>query len=541
MNVLFMISNYIFSSESIIVLISEKFLVSIPDVCVITSRLGEKVVEGVASHGTSHIEKLVDSNRLKPRKRGQKVVEGDAPDEEMVQSTLRKLQGSAPSGGCETVHNSVPKREAVVQALLLHSRPSPKTVLQAEEEPKESDVSYKVWSGRVLKMMDGRPHGMSQAQLEGLYEEQYKQNLPKDWANVLWKTGVVRLDTSKGHIMLTARAKTSQNGLGQVLNGQAKKRIIPSIEQPKTEWDVVITAVETSNEVWVSPRSSLDTKKQLETKLLDYHLSLSSASFTGSKMPPGNYFSAAVGLDQVRRVKVVNLDRIKHTANCRLIDYGSQAVLPWHCLVPLPQEFWSTQAQALKVQLFGFSQYQDVKVVEFVEKKLEGKRVLGKEVAASSSSADIPLISISEADPVRDLKLIENVIQEMNAINLGAVASVSQGRKDEEIAENNNDINDNEGRDSVEPQVLPSAGKIFHCRVSHLVDHSEVYIWLLNRLPYDNLIYLKMHNQILDFYSRKNGGTAVNPVPGDHSTSCPCVLSYFSRHGGGDQGRRGLV
>ena len=495
-------------------------MVSIPDVCVITNRLGEKVVEGVASHGTSHIEKLVDSNRLKPRKRGQKMVEGDAPDvnshnEELVQiqSTLLKPQGSAPSGGRETASNSVPKREAVVQALLLHSRPSPKTVSQVEKEPEESDVSYKVWSGRVLKMMDGRAHGMSQAQLEGLYVEQYKQNLPKDWANDLWKTGVVRLDTSKGYIMLTTRAKTSQNGLGQVLNGQAKKRIIPSIEKPKTEWDVVITAVETSNEVWVSPGSSLETKKQLETKLLESHLSLSSASFTGTKMPPGNYFSAVVGPDQVRRVKVVNLDRIKQTANCRLIDYGSQAALPWQCLVPLPQEFWATQAQALKVQLFGFSQYHDVKVVEFVKKKLQGKRVLGKEVAASSSSAGIPLISISEAQS--DLNLIENVIQEMNAINLGAVAPVSQGSKDEEIVQKKNFINDNEGCDSIEPQVLPSAGKIFRCRASHVVDHSEVYILPLDSLPYDNLLYLKMHNQILDFYSRNNGGTAVHPVPGE--------------------------
>ena len=40
-------------------LFPERFLMSIPDVCVISSRGGQVVVEGVASHGTGHIEKLV--------------------------------------------------------------------------------------------------------------------------------------------------------------------------------------------------------------------------------------------------------------------------------------------------------------------------------------------------------------------------------------------------------------------------------------------------------------------------------------------------
>ena len=64
-------------------------------------------------------------------------------------------------------------------------------------------------------------------------------------------------------------------------------------------------------------------------------------------MPPGDYFSAEVEPGLVRRVKVKKLDRMEHNATCLVIDYYNEAVVvPWNCLVPLPQEFWPTKTQA---------------------------------------------------------------------------------------------------------------------------------------------------------------------------------------------------
>ena len=63
------------------------------------------------------------------------------------------------------------------------------------------------------------------------------------------------------------------------MTGAAKTRTIPSIEKPaEREWDLLVTAVETTREVWVRPHSSVGILDQLEAKMERKHHSRESFS-----------------------------------------------------------------------------------------------------------------------------------------------------------------------------------------------------------------------------------------------------------------------
>ena len=77
-----------------------------------------------------------------------------------------------------------------------------------------------------------------------------------------------------------SRPKLKVAALGPLMSGSAKTRTIPSIGKPsEKEWDLVVTAVENSREVWVQPQSSGGILKELETNMLRKHVS--SKGFSG--------------------------------------------------------------------------------------------------------------------------------------------------------------------------------------------------------------------------------------------------------------------
>ena len=515
---------------------------SIPDVCAITSRRNEVVVDGVASQGTSHIETLVQRTSGKKGGGGGgwrgNLVPAPAPVRRgggglslgrTINPTFQRggatplklpdvsqpVKSSPSQGGqAEMEKSSLHESPAVVRVRPTLNLSSVKKNLACQQQL-ENKVSYDVWSKRVLRLMDGKVSGVSRGQVEKLYEEHYGEVLLEDWVNILRKAGLVRLDTGQTSLFLTARGKTGQNGLGQLLNGLAKTRTIPFIDKPR-DWDVEITAVESCSEVWVSPTTSRAIKEQLEAELCRSHCTASGGWQGGAAMPPGNYFSAELQPGLVRRVKVNKLDRVNFTAHCVLIDYGKELVVPLKCLAPLQKEFWSTEAQAIKVQLFGFSSDFNVNVLSHVKEKLEGKRVVGREVEASSSQA-IPLISIVEADPREDF-CIKNLIEEMRLINLGEVALVNGGKKlaGVEVLNNNNNNNniltvDQAASGRLEPQELPDS-ESFQCSVSHVAGPGELYI----QPRHSQHAYTALHQQLQHFYSSGNGIALKMPKPGNY-------------------------
>ena len=233
--------------------------------------------------------------------------------------------------------------------------------------------------------------------------------------------------------------------------------------------------------------------------------------FLSGLMPPGNYFSAEVESGKVVRVKVTRMDRIKNTANSTLIDYGYQLDIPWQKLVPLDTQFWSTRAQALKIQLDGFVGYHNTDVLEFVKKKLVGRRVFGREVS-SCLSQTVPLVSIFEADPQGDLMFVENLREQMKKVNLGVVAPAKGGSElGIKITINNNISDEKTPAGSLQQPRLPEVGDFYDCVLAEVVSTEELYVQ-----PYDHhASYKNLKRQILAFYSVNGGSPIQNPEPGN--------------------------
>ena len=224
-------------------------------------------------------------------------------------------------------------------------------------------------------------------------------------------------------------------------------------------------------------------------------------------MPAGNYFSAEVEAGQVRRAKVMKVDRTRNTAHVTLIDYGYQMDIPWQKLVPLDAEFWSTKAQALKIQLDGFDGYNNPDILEFVKKKLVGRRVSGREVNASLSQT-VPLVNIFEADREGDLMFVENRGDQVKKVNLGEGALAEGGS----IKINTNILEEKTLAESLPMPRMPGVGEFYDCVVVEVVEADELYVQ-----PYENLAsYETLSRQMLAFYSVIGRASLIqNPEPGN--------------------------
>jgi len=291
--------------------------------------------------------------------------------------------------------------------------------------------------------------------------------------------------------------EVKQTGLGHV-NGGMSPQTIPTIEKPTTrDWELEITAVESSNEVWVSLRSLKEVKNQLETELLQKHLSsVSFNSFNGGTMPAGNYFSAEVEPGTVRRVLVTKLDRINYKASCFLIDHGHKLELPWNCLVPLQQQFWFVKAQAMKIQLSGFSLYHNVNVLEVVKKALEGRMIVGREENGQNLTS--PLVRIVETVPPGDLMSIDKLIEEMKRVNVMQNPQLCLSQ------------NGSREPECLKPAQQPGVEEFYDCVVSHVVGPAEIYL----RSYHSAQNYLDLQHRLRAFYSGGGGRSVESVKPG---------------------------
>ena len=223
----------------------------------------------------------------------------------------------------------------------------------------------------------------------------------------------------------------------------------------------------------------------------------------------------------MRRAKVMKVDRTRNTAHVTLIDYGYQMDIPWQKLVPLDTEFWSTKAQALKIQLDGFVSYHSLDVLKFAKKKLVGRRVFGREVNASLSQA-VPLVNIFEADPQGDLMFVENLRDQMRKVNVAPARGGSElGLK---ITINNNISEEKTLDGGLQLPRLPGVDEFYDCVVVEVVEAGELYVQ-----PYDSLASHKtLTRQMLAFYSVNRGSPVTNPEPGNWKVSPVDVFSKVS-------------
>ena len=209
-------------------------------------------------------------------------------------------------------------------------------------------------------------------------------------------------------------------------------------------------------------------------------------------MPAGDYFSAEVEAGKVKRVKALEVDRMRNTAHVNLIDGGYKLDIPWQMLVPLDSEFWAVKAQALKIQLDGFVDYDNPDVLELAKKKLVGRRVFGREVNASLGQT-VPLVNIFEADPQGDLMFVESLRDDMRKVNLGDFSLAKGGS----IKVNDNIQKEKPLVESIPMPRMPAIAEFYECVVVEVMEAEELYVQ-----PYENLAsYETLSRQMLAFYS----------------------------------------
>lgn len=245
----------------------ENFLRSIPDVCRITVRGRDVMVVGVETPETKHIKDLIQrqgkgggkhgggrpapvnrnqfyidyindirargknnnltstmaspnhtssSKQLKqsPPQRPQPIV---AP----VKITPRKVTASAhaqkvtaqPAVKQPGSYQATVKQPAVMQAAVKQPGSTPQVLPVTKE-------SVRVWSGRVRKLLEGHPHGLSLTQVERFHEKHYQERLPASWDYTMlnhFSDIGTKHDPTKNIMMFLVAKKTVNNNNPMVL------------------------------------------------------------------------------------------------------------------------------------------------------------------------------------------------------------------------------------------------------------------------------------------------------------------------------------
>ena len=454
----------------------EKFLQSIPDVCTLRQRRGEVVVEGVGTKATNHIKSLVQNT-------GKKKGSGWAGNwREPQREALTRSSPLRESKQSPTL--ATRKKSSQTFGFIGPVKPGPESNIPLEV----TNDSFKGWANKVTQILRGRPDGLTEDQVDLLYQAQYRARLPHVWTRALTKAGLIDVDTEN---------KVNTKPLIFPAAHNLTPVVIPAIRSPvKRDWDVVVNSVDSKRqEAWVTLQdgASLKTRHQLQLQMK--HCS----SRTKWIVLPGEYLSAWLQPDHFERVQVVKVNRVNSTCRCFLIDQGREMEFDWGVLADLPPGCLTVPAQAIKIRLAGFDNYTNNQFAEFVMDKLEGKRFLGRLVEGSSTS-DLPELRIFDADKKSEVQFVDEAITQMKGLKLSACQAQQEPQ--------------------LESQRLPEEGDFYDCKVSHVVSPDEIWVQEYSTLHH----YDVMKRSAAAFYSLGNGRVVQDPQPG-----APIILEILLR------------
>jgi len=508
----------------------ETFLQSIPDVCRITFRGRNVMVEGVATPETSHIERFVNKEKggaklsKGPKPKAVDVNKyynsnnrsngysssinyngntrngfGNNPRNQQV-SQLRPAQPLRTSSNVSKMVTRSSMTPATINHQVTRSPPpnpikiSPKRVNGPPPPPVVSTISFpvtkeqkKIWSGRVKKLLEGRTHGLYKSQLEKFHEKQWSERLPVNWAQLMANDGLIKINNDGVNPIIFP----VQNSLPQ----SNASVVIPGGSYPKiSNWTVTITHVEFTSSIWVRFGDAGNQLDDIEAVMGVRH-SLNGKGYDGGALPAGNYFNAKI-VDSVKypnskfvRVKVLKVDRLAFTCQCFLLDYGTKIMIPWNDLMPLDKDFLSIPVMAMKLHLLGIEESKDPALVKHVESKLLNRRLMAIEVEKGADN--IPKVMLFDGDEVvtdnlsSQLKKLHNDIKTSLQVTINNNNFKSAGSSVEDLF-------------SLPTQTLPQAGDYYDLKVSHIVSPKEIYIQNYTTLP----SYQALTHDMGVFYSR---------------------------------------
>ena len=463
----------------------ETFLQSIPDVCRITFKGKDIYVVGVASAETQHIEKLVQKQGGKAggggARRGAKPRADEwkkfYPGASAVQNNISRKattsEKSSSSKSSKSVTNGIGSMKIETKRAPAPVRIVPKRVSTqshvngncAAQSPGVITVtkeSIKTWTARVKKLLDGRPHGLMKTQVEKFYEKQWDEKLPHQWADVMLEDEIIvmKRESNQSNYIVTLKSLSSQSTTTQTSDTSV---VIPGGGYPSgSHWTVTITNVVSTSHLWVMFGEAPLKLEALQRVMEMRHRA--GQSFSGGRMPPGNYFSAKLDSGEYVRVKVSKVDRMNNSCHCFLVDYGKEMKIDWGQLTNLHKDFLTLPTMALKVILSGVEDSKAPELVEYVRNKLVGSKLRAIEV--KNGVNNIPIIHLLDGDDV----VQEDLVKQFKKLSRAA----------EQATINNNCYsvpNRNGGgmMSSLSSPSLPGVGEFYDLKISHIVTLGEMY------------------------------------------------------------------
>ena len=485
----------------------EQFLQSMPDVCRITARGRDIVVVGVANNETHHIGEMVRKQGGKSMggsKRGSKT---KAPDMSKFYSvgaqynngpTSRKFSPPAPVTKKPTLTNTNNHAGRIMNMnsnnhvgrmmngfsnqtpsggtkKVSSSRPSPRSssapinYSPAEKSSPVSPVSgaavtrqsIRTWTGRVKKILEGKPFGLWKTQVEKFHEKQWSESLPSNWTSIMLEANLITLKNQSTLLVVCLKTANHEDAPA------TQDEIVPSGVYPgEVEWIMTITHVVSTSHYWVMFGDAPKKLDNLQSPLEWRHRS--GPVFSGGVMPPGNYFSAKLQTGRIVRVKVTKVDRINYIANCFLLDYGREEKIKWSNLTPLHQEFLTLPSLAKEVVLSEVSDSKDPELVDFVKNKLVGSKMKGLQVDKDEN--DVPVVPMFD----EDINVADYLNRHLNKSQPKSVSTNNNPSPSKNVVFSNSRTD----QSHLPRSSLPVVGedRFYDCKIRHIVSSSEIYV-----------------------------------------------------------------
>lgn len=440
----------------------ESFLLSLPDVCRVTRRGGDLVVEGVATPETRHIKEMV-------HKQGR----GGA--------RARPGRGTAP---CPRSSAGLVNVDKYYPALKSETRPA-----------NSSRTDVKIPISRPSISAQKPPPAMPKSSIR---TRSFNPAMLNGTQTVLNKQASKPTASLRAHQVLNQLSDLSLQSTQAAKVSVDPNIVIPSGEYPSSRdvgWDVTVTGVQSTSILWVicgEGERRLATVQQL---LASRHRP--GTRYSGGALPPGHYFSGQLGSGQIVRARVAKVDRLQLSCLCFLVDYGRWETIAWEQLVPLAQDFLYLPAMAVKVIMAGVRDSSDPQQCSAVSQRLLGRKLLGVKTGVNSSN--IPILTLFDGDLIVSQQL------EKQLAKLGCQAAEAA-----KVSVNNNQSPSmcaNGGTGTVKSLALPplpGIGDWFDLRISHVVSPAEVYIQSYLAQPR----YSAMTTEMISFYSGAGGEDA---------------------------------
>jgi len=194
----------------------------------------------------------------------------------------------------------------------------------------------------------------------------------------------------------------------------------------------------------------------------------------------------------VRRVEVLQVDRNNNSCRCRMIDYGKEVIVNWKKLQKLDKTFHEVPAQAIKATLAGVQHQEDGDQVKFVEKYLEGRRLVAVVVDVDKEAEDTPSLVLFDTSQEEDIMVSDEIIKNMN----NGVSS-TQPRSSPSPSSDHSTL--------ATPR-LPGVGEYYDLVVSHVVSPSLFYVQSHSTLPK----YTALNAQMTRYYENNISNLAIN-------------------------------